>query len=388
MLELPRPTYIDTQDALERWVGKMSQADTIAVDTEADSFHHFREKVCLIQMSALGEDVIVDPLALDSLEPLRGLLADPSRTKLLHDAGYDLIGLLRDFNLQVDGLFDTMWALRLLGERHFGLAAVLRERFDFEADKSLQRSDWARRPLSEKQIRYARFDTHFLIPLVDQLRTELEDCGRAEWAAEDFRRIPTIAAENVAEVSVPSDDAWWRVRGVKALLPEVRGRARALFNLRLQLAERLDRPPFKVFTDAVILDLANDPPESRQDLPRPGLRRGGAHRFGEQIIEALNEAEPVHGRAPPGSGRKRRHGRFLDPASRKVYEALRATRRELAEQEDIEPEVAVGNAVLETIVKSPPRNVEELRFISPFDGWRGELFAPALMDSLLAALES
>ncbi len=381
-MTLPRPTYIDSPPALDAWVEKLRQADIIAVDTEADSFHHFREKVCLIQMSALGEDVIIDPLALESLEPLRDIFADDTKLKLIHDAGYDLIGLQRDFSMEISGLFDTMWASRLLGHRHFGLAAVLRERFDFEADKSLQRSDWARRPLTEKQICYARFDTHFLIPLVEQLTQELEEKGRAEWATEDFQRMPQVAKENLAEAKVPLEDAWWRLRGIKTEEPEVRGRAKALYALRLELAERLDRPAFKVFSDAVILDLAIDPPEHRHDLPRPGLRRGGAERFGGKIMRAMREAEPVNGKAPPGSTRRRRHGRFLDPASRKTYEALRDVRRALAEDLDIEPEVALGNAVLEVLVRRPPETLEALKSIPPFDGWRGGLFAEAILACL------
>ena len=77
MIDLPPPLYIEDPDELRSWLERIGQADVIAVDTEADSFHHYTEKVCLIQMSALGEDVIVDPLAFSDLEVLRPIFATP-----------------------------------------------------------------------------------------------------------------------------------------------------------------------------------------------------------------------------------------------------------------------------------------------------------------------
>src|SRR6185312_2669936 len=97
------------------------------------------------------------------------------------DACYDLISLSRDFGFRFAGLFDTMLATRFLGHREFGLAAVLKQRFDFTADKRLQRSNWASRPLTPQQVAYARFDTHFLPGLYQQLKDELASRGRLQW---------------------------------------------------------------------------------------------------------------------------------------------------------------------------------------------------------------
>ncbi len=380
---LSPPHYIDTHDALLQWVDKLARAEVIAVDTESDSLHRYREKVCLIQMTALGEDALIDPLALSDLSPLAELFADPSRLKIFHDACYDLISLSRDYGYRFAGLFDTMLASRFLGLKEFGLASILRARFGFEANKRLQRSDWAQRPLSPEQISYARYDTHFLPELTQMLTRELEERGRLQWAREEFERLPEVAAR--ANPRVAADpNGFWRVKGVKALSPQAKGRVRALYMMRERIAERLDRPPFKVLGDQVIIDLALRPPTSFDDLaPRPGLRRGGVDRFGADIIRALAEAKPVAGGPPPGTGRRRRSGRFLDPDTRDRFEALRAMRRQKAETLGLDPEVALGNAVLEELARRPPRSVDEVAARPELRGWRGAIFVDAIYESLL-----
>ncbi|MEE8408118.1 MAG: ribonuclease D, partial [Myxococcota bacterium] len=241
---------------MNEWVEHCADARVIAVDTESDSFHHYREKVCLIQMTARGVDAIVDPLALESLQPLGELFSDPTRIKIFHDAGYDLICLRRDFEFRMQGVFDTMLASRLLGERSFGLAAILKQRFGHESNKRLQRSDWTRRPLSEVQISYARYDTHFLPELTKILTAELKEAGRWAWAEEEFSRLPEVAERLATRKSGPNRDDFWRIRGIRTLSPDVLGRVRELYLERERIAKRLDRPPFKVFGDAVLVDLA------------------------------------------------------------------------------------------------------------------------------------
>ncbi len=382
-MNLPPPLYIDTQDALGAWVQKVARARVIAVDTESDSLHRYREKVCLIQMTAAGEDALIDPLALGGLELLEDLFADPDRVKIFHDACYDLISLRRDFGFQFAGLFDTMLASRLLGAREFGLAAVLKKRFGFCADKRLQRSDWARRPLTSEQVSYARFDTHFLPPLAEALAAELEQAGRLHWAEQEFARLPEIAARATPRSSGPDVLGFWRVRGIKALAPAVRGRVRALYMMRERIAARLDRPAFKVLGDQVLVDLAQSPPRSLEELsPRPGLRRAGVERFGAEIMRALAEAKPVHGGPPPGAGRRRRSGRFLDPDMRDRFEALRTLRREKAEALGLDPEVALGNAVLEELARRPPTSLADVVARPELGGWRQSIFAEAIFDCL------
>lgn len=374
MESLSPPIIIDTEEALEAWAKQCAGAKLVAVDTESDSFHHYREKVCLVQMTVDDQDVIIDPLATRSLEPLRDMFEDPSVIKVFHDAVYDLICLRRDFNLRLCGLFDTMVASRLIGKTHFGLAAVLDEYFGFKADKRMQRSDWARRPLSDEQLEYARFDTHFLPRLTVLLQAELEKADRWLWAREEFTRLPDVAARITPRIAGADPDGFWRIKGIRGLSPEALGRVQALYIARERIAERLDRPAFKVFGDHVLVEIALKPPSDDGLRPRPGLRRAGVDRFGKEIATALASAKPVHGKAPSGAVKRRRSGRFLDPDARARYEDLRNLRREIATGMGLEPEVALGNAVLEELARKPRVDKAELEDHPELVGWRSEHF--------------
>jgi ribonuclease D len=383
------PQWISTQADLQAWADRLQQATWIAIDTESDSFHRFREKVCLVQMTALGEDVLIDPLALGSLDPLKPVLENPAITKIFHDAGYDLICLRRDFGVVVRGLFDTMLASRILGERHFGLAALLRTRYAFEADKRLQRSDWAVRPLSQAQMDYARYDTHFLPQLALDLTEALRAAGRLSWALEDFARLPEIAERAQARSGPRDPDSFWRVQGVKTLSAQGKGMLKELYQARERIAERLDRPAFKVMSDDILMQLAHHPPAQVGDLsPRPGARRSSAARFGHEIMEALAQAQPIEGPPPKGHGRRRRNGRLLDPRAREVYEALRVLRKERSCALGLEPEVLMGNALLEELASRAPLDVGALGALSELRGWRGPHLIEALAHTLHVAYQA
>ena len=119
-----RLQWVTDTAALETETAGMATGP-LALDTEADSLHHYPEEVCLIQASFGGRDLLIDPLADVDVTVLGPRLADPDLRKILHGADYDLRVLHRDFGLELYGVFDTMIASRLVGETAFGLAALL-----------------------------------------------------------------------------------------------------------------------------------------------------------------------------------------------------------------------------------------------------------------------
>src|SRR5207253_7944724 len=116
--------WIDTQDVFEAAMKRVAAEPKVAVDTEADSLHSYFDKVCLIQISIPGEDLIIDPLAKIDLAALGPILANPAILKILHGADYDLRILNRDFGFTISNLIDTMVCSQLLGYEAFGLGAL------------------------------------------------------------------------------------------------------------------------------------------------------------------------------------------------------------------------------------------------------------------------
>src|SRR5919109_3568295 len=185
---LPPPVWVADQNSLKHMVAKLSVQPRIAVDTESNSLHAYRERVCLIQFSITEVDFVVDPFAVKDLISLAPVFADPKIEKIFHAAEYDPIFLRRDFGFQFANLFDTMQAARILGYPFVGLDNLLAEKFQFEMDKRHQKADWAVRPLTAAQLDYARLDTHFLFDLRDVLEAELREKDRLQIALEDFAR--------------------------------------------------------------------------------------------------------------------------------------------------------------------------------------------------------
>ena len=132
---------ISTPAGVEDLARRLCREPIIACDLEADSLHHYREKVCLLQFSTPDYSALVDPLAVPDLSALIPVMADPQIRKIFHGADYDIRSLHRDFGIQVENLFDTMIACQFLGEKEVGLAAALKKRFGVELDKQFQKAD-------------------------------------------------------------------------------------------------------------------------------------------------------------------------------------------------------------------------------------------------------
>ena len=264
----------------------LSRQSEIAVDMEMDSLHHYREKVCLVQVSTRQQSWLIDPLALTSLEPLAAPLANPDIIIVMHGSDYDIRSLHRDYGIEVTNLFDTMIAARFLGITEFGLAALLKARFGIELDKKYQKADWSKRPLSREMCAYAAADTSDLLPLYDQFRAELEQKNRLAWLEEEGRALCQ------ARISEKDGPLFLYCKGAGKL----RGRTLAVLEELLQLrdrqAELLDRPPFKVLSADTLIEIAENRPQSLYELSLyKGMTPGQLQRHGSSMLSAIERGE-------------------------------------------------------------------------------------------------
>jgi ribonuclease D len=241
---------IDTDVKLAALLTKLIDAQWLALDTEADSLHAYPEKVCLIQISTTDGDELVDPLAPINLVPLFEVFN--AHELIFHAADYDLRLLEKHHQFTPAAIFDTMLAARLLGERQFGLSNLVEKFLGVKLDKGSQKADWAQRPLTEKMEIYARNDTHYLKPLVDKLKAELEAKGRLAWHQESCARL-------IADCSRPpvvDPDSVWRIKGSSILDRPGLAVLRELWQWREKEAIAYCRPPFFVLSHERMVDIA------------------------------------------------------------------------------------------------------------------------------------
>ncbi|MBN1201035.1 MAG: ribonuclease D [Anaerolineae bacterium] len=370
--------YIRHTRDLRHLVDRLKTQPLLAVDTESNSLFAYYEQVCLIQLSTREHDYIIDPLAVDDMSPLGTLLAEPAIEIVFHAAEYDVITLKRDFDYTFSNIFDTMLAARTCGWNALGLGNILADQFGVLANKKYQRADWSQRPLSREQLQYAQMDTHYLPALRDRLLADLEKLERLEEARETFAALPDLPP---AECKF-DPEGYWRIHQAQKLRPGQMALVRELYLLRDQIARRRDRPPFKVFNDRTLVDLALLSPRRLEDLYSvKSMSSRQVRRYGDEILEAVARGHKAEPPAPPA----RSHPPNPDVTLR--YEALHEWRKQRAVARGVESDVIVTRGTLWALARRCPQRVEELDDIPGLGPWRRAEYGEELIDILVRTRE-
>nr|XP_022908120.1 exosome component 10 [Onthophagus taurus] len=165
---------INTVEDLKELVEKLRSYKVIAVDLEHHSYRSFMGITCLMQISTIEDDYLIDTLLLrDELSILNEIFTRPSIVKVFHGADCDVQWLQRDLSLYVVNMFDTHQAAKQLGYSALSLAYLLQRFCKFQPNKHFQLADWRIRPLPDELKTYAREDTHYLIYIYQVLKNEL-----------------------------------------------------------------------------------------------------------------------------------------------------------------------------------------------------------------------
>jgi len=359
---------ITQKSELEKLAKKLLREDVVAFDTEADSFYHYFDKTCLVQVATRRQIYLIDPLALGGpkeLSPLAPVFASPDICKIFHAAEYDLFVLKRDCGFEFRNLFDTMISAQILGYPSVGLAGIAKRHFGVDLPKEQQRSDWSTRPLSAKQLSYAASDVLYLIELTALLKKELHAVKRRKWAQEEFealcgRKWPEREFDKLG---------YLRIKGARRLPSKSLSILRELYLVRDKRARELDRPAFKVLGNRTLLEIAERQPGKQADLGGiKGITDLIQRRMGRELMAAVREGRKTeHGPIPklPSSGRSKRLDRH---GERRLTERKR-WRAEKAIALNIDPGVLCPNAALEAIAWQDPQSKVDLQEMTELKGW-------------------
>ena len=367
---LPPPIWVAQPEALEQMAGNLANQPRLAVDTESNSLHAFREQVCLIQFSTPTTDYLIDPLALQDISPIASLFSDLGIEKVFHAVEYDQICLKRDFGITLVNIFDTMQAARILGYKQVGLDAMLAVKLDITLNKHYQKADWGERPLSPEMLNYARLDTHHLFALRDSLWIELQERGLWELACEDFARLALGNGGTRADLP-----AWLRVRGTKDLSKRQLAILRELCIWREAQAERMHRPVFKVMDDSHLVAIAQAAPRTIHELEDLLLTSRQIGLFGNEILRSVERGRKAPPLPRPPSQRP-------EKSSLIRLNAISDWRKAAARKMDVESDIVLPKAWMQAIAEKNPRNLEELSALMPHSPWRLATFATEILDAL------
>ena len=356
-------TVITDSDALARFCARQMGSSFVAVDTEFMRERTYWPILCLVQIAGPEEAAAIDALAPGvDLTPLLTLMADESTLKVFHAARQDIEIFVNLSGTVPRPLFDTQVAAMVCG---FGDAAsyetLVGKLAQASLDKSSRFTDWSRRPLTERQIRYALADVVYLRTVYEQLQQRLASNGRANWFAEEMAELSNSATYR----SDPSE-AWRRFRLRGRVDPRFFGVLREVAAWRETAARQRNLPRGRIMRDEAVLEIAAHIPKTIEALARTrSLSKGVAEgKMGNEILDAIQRGladmaalelpAPPRADPPPGLG--------------PLIELLRVLLKQRCEEHQVAQKLLATAEDLEAIAADDEAPVRAL------SGWRREIF--------------
>lgn len=353
---------ISSTDALRRFCQAQANAAFVTVDTEFIREKTYWPQLCLVQLAGPDEAAVIDPLAEGiDLAPLAELLADPKVLKVFHAARQDVEIFLHLFGFVPTPLFDTQVAAMVCGfGESVGYETLASKLAKARIDKSLRFTDWARRPLSDRQLAYALSDVTYLRIAYEKLAARLERTGRSQWVAEEM----ALLADPETYI-VPPDHFWPRLKP-RSTNPRFLAVLREVAAWREREARERDLPRGRVIRDESLIEIAAHAPKSVDELAQVrGLSRSQAEgKWGQALLDAVAKAQALPEAQCPQMAPKAEPPKGIGP----LVELLRVLLKTACDKEDVAQKLVASQADLEAIAAADDADVPALQ------GWRHEVF--------------
>lgn len=327
---------IETTEKLSEYLGSL-EGDFRAMDLEGDSLYHYHEKISLVQFTDGTKHQLIDPLAVEDMQPLKDYLKDAELW--MHGADYDIVMMRKDLDVVPPVIWDTQIGARLMGVRKFGYGNLVEHYQGVEISKSSQKADWSKRPLTEKMREYAINDVLFLKPIVDEILKGLHEKGRYEWFVESCE----WARDKVLERPMEKEDPW-RISGSGKMNPRALGYLRTLWYWRDGQAMEWDRPTFMVCGNKQLISWVFDLVAGKSvELPKH-YRTNRRKAFYTAVDEAKNLADDVLPQRPKGKGKRVKNAAFDERV-----DVLIKHRDAAAEELDIDSSLIISRALIDAL---------------------------------------
>lgn len=356
--------FIDTPEKLSQLATDIASQEWLALDTEFLRERTYRPELCLLQIATPELVACIDPIALDSIDPVLDVIYKPDIIKILHAASQDLEIFYWLRGSVPENLFDTQIAAPLLGhQEQIGYANLVGEVLSVSLSKSHSRADWTRRPLPTQQMEYAADDVIYLARMYPIMRDKLKKLNRLHWLDSEWQNLT-----NPDLYEKPADDVWKRLRGIDKLKAGRLAIAQQLAKWRELTARERNLPRNWLLKDDVLIDLAKQMPQSIKELKHiRGLSDGMVKSHGGEIVDHIKQFKDVAPVALDNSRRKVKLTTDQDAALDLLTAVAKIHSREL----EINPSILAPRKSIEDLIKG---NTDT----AVMQGWRGQLIGPAL----------
>ncbi len=355
---------INSSDRLQAFCTHVAKQEWLALDTEFMRETTYYPNLCLIQIATDERIACIDTIAIDDLSAFKRLVYSSAITKVFHAASQDLEIF---FNLYADlptPIFDTQIAASALGYgEQISYARLVKAICGVTLDKSLSRTSWNRRPLSNKEIQYAVNDVKYLAEMYHYLKNELEQHGRSHWVADEYQRI-----SNIKKYKISSDELWKSVKGTSKLAPHQLIVLKELAAWRDQQAIRENKPRQWILRDKSLRALCVEQPTCALALPEiAGLTASKLTRYADAIIKHIRKARKIPDRQWPKAQRPTPLNREQRKALKYALQLIRKRATEL----NVSPNLLATRNMLGKLIRGQRRP-------DVLSGWREELIGTEL----------
>ena len=360
---------ITTPQDLETYCTETSKVDWLALDTEFIREKTYYPKLCLVQIASEHDLVCIDTLAISDLSPLNNLLYQNSITKIFHSASQDLEIFVNLFDAVPTPIFDTQIAASLLGYGdQVSYAHLVNEIFDIELDKSLSRTNWERRPLSSKELKYAIDDVKYLAMVYQTLLTELTAHDRSHWVEIECNNL-----SSPKKYKVNVNKIWKTVKGAGKLNSNQLNVLKQLSKWREHQAIAENKPRRWIMSDKILRILAVEQPielAELGDIEDIELEHVG---YADALISEIKSAQSIPDNEWPNANTINP----LNSNQRKLVKEAQSLVRERAKELNISPSLLATRNVVEKLI----RGNRELDILT---SWKKDLIG----NELLALIEA
>lgn len=360
--------FIDNNEQLTNICQKFAKSEFLALDTEFVRQKTYYPILALLQVCDGQQIALIDPTTIKNLSPLMNVLYDEQITKVFHSARQDM-EIFYCLNQTVPkSLFDTQIAAALLGfGEQIGYAALVKQLLNIDLDKSQTRTDWLKRPLTQKQLAYAADDVRHLAALYPLQKQQLEAKNRLSWLEDDFR---VLSSNSTYE---PSPDTIWRkTKGVNRLKNQKLAILKNLCAWRETQAIEQNRPRRRVLSDDILMELSINPPSKLTELyDHKSLNHKFLQYHGETLMTLIQKGLNTPNEKCP----KLPSFKKLTQNEEALADCLMAVVHLSAHENGVSPQSLCTKKELEALIKGN-------RDLSILKGWRNELAGKLLLKFL------
>ncbi|KGJ92943.1 ribonuclease D [Colwellia psychrerythraea] len=367
---------IEDQNSLNDLCEQLSKSKVLAIDTEFVRTRTLYAKLGLLQVCDGEQLALIDPLAIEDLSPFWALLTNESITKVLHACSEDLEVFLTAGDCKPVNLIDSQIMMSFLGHGlSLGYAAMVKHFTEIELDKSESRTDWTKRPLTEKQLSYASADVDYLFKIYPKILAEITQAGFLTYA-----QIETQSMIEKKFTPINEGEMYLNIKMNWRLNPKQLNSLKYLASWRFQQAKKRDLPIGFVAKDHTLMALAQSNPKSVSAmLSLEGVEMLDIRHKGKAMLAVLAQAEKAEVSSYPQKINR------LDeyPGYKQIFKKVKAFLITASEQNGLAIENVASKKQINQFLtwqfdlNGARNNSTKVELITD---WRNELFGQALLD--------